>query len=90
MFSSDTYKARRKALKAKIGSGLILFPGNHYSPMNYKDNVYHFRQDSNFLYYFGLDQAHLAAVIDADSGEETLFGDDLSMDDIVWTGPPDN
>ena len=87
MFSSDTYKARRKALKAKIGSGLILFPGNHYSPKNYKDNIYHFRQDSNFLYYFGLDQAHLAAIIDADSGEETLFGDDLSMDDIVWTGP---
>ncbi len=87
MFSADTYKARRKELKTKVDSGLILIPGNHYSPMNYKDNVYHFRQDSNFLYYFGWDKAHLAGVIDCDSGDETLFGDDLSMDDIVWTGP---
>jgi len=87
MFNADTYKARRKELKSKIDSGLILIPGNHYSPMNYKDNVYHFRQDSNFLYYFGLDKAGLAGVIDVDSGEEILFGDDLSMDDIVWTGP---
>jgi Xaa-Pro aminopeptidase len=54
--------------------------------MNYADNTYHFRQDSSFLYYWGLDQANLAAVIDVDSGEETIFGDELTIDDIVWMG----
>jgi Xaa-Pro aminopeptidase len=55
--------------------------------MNYTDNTYRFRQDSHFLYYFGIDVAGLAAIIDADSSEEIIFGNELSMDDIVWTGP---
>jgi len=54
--------------------------------MNYTDNTYHFRQDSTFLYYFGINQASLAGVIDADSGEAMLFGDDYSVEMIVWTG----
>ena len=54
--------------------------------MNYADNTYHFRQDSTFLYYFGIDQASLAGIIDADSGESILFGDDYSVEMIVWTG----
>jgi Xaa-Pro aminopeptidase len=54
--------------------------------MNYADNTYHFRQDSTFLYYFGLNQASLNGVIDADSGESILFGDELTVEMIVWTG----
>jgi Xaa-Pro aminopeptidase len=54
--------------------------------MNYADNCFHFRQDSTFLYYFGLDQADLAAVIDIDAGTSTVFGDELSIDYIVWMG----
>lgn len=86
MFSKETYIARRKILADSLSGGLILIPGNEESPMNYADNTYHFRQDSTFLYYFGIDQASLAGVIDADSGESILFGDDYSVEMIVWTG----
>lgn len=54
MFSKETYMARRAKLKQTIGSGLLLFLGNDESGMNYADNTYHFRQDSTFLYFFGL------------------------------------
>jgi Xaa-Pro aminopeptidase len=67
-------------------SGLALFPANNESPVNYPDNTYHYRQDSSFLYFFGLDQPGLTGVIDFDSGEDYLFGDDLSLDDIIWMG----
>jgi len=87
MFSADTYAARRQALRAKIGSGVILLPGNTGSPNNYPNNAYYFRQDSTFLYYFGLNIPSLAGVIDADTGEEMLFGDDFTVEDIIWTGP---
>ncbi|MBK8608792.1 MAG: aminopeptidase P N-terminal domain-containing protein [Chitinophagaceae bacterium] len=86
-FDTAVYINRRTVLKDKIGSGLILLMGNVESSMNYKDNWYPFRQDSCFLYYFGLDTGGLAAVIDADSGEETIFGNELTVEDIVWTGP---
>ncbi|TDE11620.1 aminopeptidase P family protein [Dyadobacter psychrotolerans] len=87
MFSQDTYIKRRQILKQKVGSGLILFLGNEESGMNYRDNVYTFRQDSSFLYYFGLDAASLHAVIDIENDQEIIFGDELTIDDIVWTGP---
>ncbi|MEZ4827545.1 MAG: aminopeptidase P family protein [Bacteroidia bacterium] len=86
MFSSETYQSRRRQLMSQFRSGLILFLGNQESGMNYADNTYHFRQDSNFLYYCGLDYAGLAAVLDIDSGKTTVFGDELSLDMIVWTG----
>ncbi len=54
--------------------------------MNYADNCYPFRQDSTFLYFFGLDQPGLAAVIDLDEGSTIVFGDELTIDDIVWMG----
>jgi Xaa-Pro aminopeptidase len=87
MFEASTYIDRRKGLRERIGSGLILFLGNDPAPMNYPDNPYHFKQDSSFLYYFGLDEAGLAAVIDADTGEEIVFGHQPTVDEIVWTGP---
>ena len=87
MFSKQTYEARRAELCSRIGSGLILLPGNTYSPYNYPNNAYAFRQDSTFLYYFGLNLPSLAGVIDAETGEATLFGDDFTVDAIIWTGP---
>ena len=87
MFEASTYMERRKGLRERVGSGLILFLGNDPPAMNYADNPYHFKQDSSFLYYFGLDQAGLAGVIDADSGEETVFGHEPTLDEIVWMGP---
>lgn len=88
MFSKDTYVSRRQQLMAEItDGGLILLLGNEESSKNYKDNTYRFRQDSNFLYFLGWDQPHLAAIIDPESGVTTLFGDNLSIDHIVWMGP---
>jgi len=87
MFSADVYVERRKRLRADVGAGLILLPGNEESPMNFADNQYPFRQDSSFLYFFGLDCPGLAAVIDVEQGTECMFGNDLTVDDIVWTGP---
>ena len=86
MFSRDTYISRRDSLVSGFESGLLVLPGNRESPMNYADNCYAFRQDSTFLYYFGLDQADLAAIIDVDAGTATVFGDELTIDDIVWMG----
>jgi Xaa-Pro aminopeptidase len=86
MFSEASYSQRRKQLADSVSSGLILLPGNEESPMNYADNTYHFRQDSTFLYYFGIDQPSLTGVIDADGGKAILFGDDYDIDMIVWTG----
>jgi len=87
MFAPNVYIERRRRLRSDVGSGLILLLGNELSPMNYPDNQYPFRQDSSFLYFFGLDYPGLAAVIDADQGAECVFGDDLTVDDIIWTGP---
>ncbi len=87
MFNPEVYIERRKTLKDKIKSGLILFPGNEESPMNYTANTFHFRQDSSFLYYFGLDFPGLTALIDVDNDQEIIFGYEFTVDDIVWMGP---
>lgn len=87
LFDTAIYKSRRQALLQNMGTGLIVLMGNEESSMNYKDNWYPFRQDSTFLYYFGLDVAGLTAVLDTESGETVIFGNELSIDDIVWTGP---
>lgn len=86
MFSKETYKTRRNQLKKGIGSGILLFLGNDESGMNYADNTYPYRQDSTFLYYFGLPYAGLSAIIDIDEDKEIIFGDELTIDDIVWMG----
>ena len=87
MFSAETYKQRRAELARRIGNGLVLIAGNSLSPFNYPNNTYSFRQDSTFLYYFGLNIPSLMAVVDAESGESMLFGDDFTVEDIIWTGP---
>lgn len=87
MFSPDTYRNRREELVRKLETGVALFLGNEDSPMNYEDNIYPFRQDSSFLYYWGLDSPGLAAILDADEGREVLVGSDASVADMVWTGP---
>lgn len=89
MFLPQTYKERRSKLKSLVAGGLIVLPGNEDVGMNYRDNVYHFRQDSTFLYYTGIDRPDLLFVIDIDDNSEVLFGDDLTVDQIVWTGPVD-
>jgi Xaa-Pro aminopeptidase len=86
MFPAKTYAARRARLQSQFSRGLLLFLGNEESPMNYADNTFHFRQDSTFLYYMGVDQPSWAAVIDVDEGTTTAFADDATLDAIVWTG----
>jgi Xaa-Pro aminopeptidase len=87
MFDKSTYKARRSGLRKKIDSGLLVFMGNNYVGMNYRDNTYRFRQDSSFLYFFGIDQENMCAVIDLEEGREIVFGDELTVEYIVWMGP---
>lgn len=87
MFSKETYVSRRAELKKLVKSGIIILFGNNDSPANCPANCYYpFRQDSSFLYYFGLEREGLVGVIDLDEGTETLVGDDIDIEDIVWFG----
>jgi Xaa-Pro aminopeptidase len=87
MFKKDIYISRRDRLRNQIKDGLVLFLGNEESSMNYPGNTFHYRQDSNFLYFFGIDLAGMVGVIDIDNDKDYIFGDDYSMDDIIWMGP---
>ena len=87
MFESGVYILRRNKLKEKIKSGIILLLGNTDTPMNYPANIYQFRQDSSFLYYFGLNDPGLAGIIDVDNNTEIIFGNDIDLDDVIWMGP---
>ncbi|MDR0384720.1 MAG: aminopeptidase P family protein [Prevotellaceae bacterium] len=86
MFNTDIYINRRNALRKMIHSGVVLFLGNCESPANYPGNPYRFRQDSNFLYFFGLNLSRVAAIIDIDEVTDCIYGDDPDVDDIIWTG----
>jgi Xaa-Pro aminopeptidase len=87
MFDTQVYVDRRNILKNKFDSGLLLFLGNEESPANYEANTFAFRQDSSFLYYFGIDKPGMAAAIDIDNNVETIYGYEFTIDDIVWMGP---
>ncbi len=86
LFKKEVYIQRRNRLKQLLGSGIALFPGNVDAAFNYPANQYHFRQDSSFLYFFGLDHAGFAGVIDVDNNKDILFGNDVDIDDIIWMG----
>lgn len=87
MFSKETYIARRNQLRKDVGQGIIIIQGNHEASCNYPDNTYYFRQDSTFLYFFGLQREDLIGVLDCDNGQDYLFANDYDIDDIIWTGP---
>jgi Xaa-Pro aminopeptidase len=87
MFDKKIYQQRRNKLSKQVKSGLLLFLGNGESAMNYPANTYHYRQDSTFLYFFGLSFPGLAAIIDIDENKQMVFGNDLDLDDIIWMGP---
>lgn len=94
MFSKEVYARRRQTLVAKMADsaaegkrGIALFIGNTEAPVQYKDNCYKFRQDSTWLYFFGIDQPLYAAIIDLDNGNETIFANDVEIGDIIWMGP---
>lgn len=86
LFDALTYAQRRARLRDLTGSGIILLPGNCQAPCNYPNNAYTFRQDSTFLYYFGQNREGLIGVIDCDENREWLLGDDINIEDIIWTG----
>ena len=94
MFEANVYVNRRHSLLEKMAAmtvegsrGLAIFLGNVDAPTNYRGNDYKFRQDSNFLYFWGVDEPWFAAVIDLDSADECLYGNDVDIDDIIWMGP---
>lgn len=86
MFSAHTYQSRRTELQKQVSEGILLFLGNIENPINFEHNVYPFRQDSTFLYYFGIQAPRIAAIIDIDQNKTIIFGDELSIDAIVWMG----
>ncbi len=87
MFDKKIYKERRELLRKQVESGIILLPGNEEAAMNYPANPYPFRQDSHFLYFFGLDKPGFMGVIDVDEDRDYIFGEDFTIDDIIWMGP---
>ena len=87
MFTPETYSLRREGLFSQLKEGLVLLLGNHDCPMNYTDNILPFRQDSTFLYYLGLDEPGLAAVLDVETQSTCVFGHDITVEESVWTGP---
>jgi Xaa-Pro aminopeptidase len=90
MVNKEIYIRRRESLIHKVGKGIILLLGNGEAPMNYRDNTYHFRQDSSFLYFFGIDKPGKAGVLDTESGQVILFGNDVDLEDIIWMGPQES
>ena len=86
MFDSKIYTRSRNKLKKQLKSGIALFLGNEESPMNYRDNPFHFRQDSSFLYFLGLDSPGLAGIVDVDEEKDIVFGNDPNVEDIIWMG----
>ena len=91
MFAKEVYARRRRLLVQKMreagADGIILFVGNAEAPAQYKDNCYKWRQDSTWLYYFGLDDPMYAAILDIDGDTETVYADDVEIGDIIWMGP---
>lgn len=87
MFNSEIYIERRNALRKLIPSGIILLPGNTEAAYNYPANTYTFRQDSNFSYFFGLENPDFVGLMDVDNGTDYIFGNDFEIDDIIWMGP---
>src|SRR5699024_3264979 len=86
MFSKDTYQRRREVLKNKMQEGIMIFLGNVENPMNFAANPYPFRQDSSFLYYFGIQEPKLAAAIDLEEDKTIIYGDELNIDELIWMG----
>ncbi|WP_126650737.1 aminopeptidase P family protein [Chryseobacterium aureum] len=86
MFSAATYQNRRAVLQSNVRNGILLFLGNIENPVNFEHNPYYFRQDSTYLYYFGIQEPRIAAIMDIDENKTLVFGDELSMDEIVWMG----
>lgn len=87
MFKKEVYINRRSKLKEIMSDGIALFLGNTYTPMNYPANFYPFRQDSDFSYFFGINHSNFAGIIDFDNNKDIIFGNDVSLDDIIWMGP---
>ena len=86
MFPKEIYWQRRKMLRELVGEGVILFPGNEESSMNYRSNYYHYRQDSTFLYFFGINRPGFFGLCDVDEQKDIVYGDDFGIDDIIWMG----
>ncbi|MDE6871651.1 MAG: aminopeptidase P family protein [Bacteroidales bacterium] len=94
MFNREVYQNRRRILLEKMADkaqegkrGIAIFTGNVEAPQNYRGNDYKFRQESSFLYYWGIDEPGFAAILDLDNGEEAIYGNDVDIDDIIWMGP---
>ncbi len=87
MFKKEVYIDRRNRLREEVTSGVALILGNAEASYNYPANTYHFRQDSDFLYFFGLDLPDFVGVVDIDNHKDYIFANDVDIEDIIWMGP---
>lgn len=88
IFDKKVFENRRKELNKTMKTGVILLLGNDNSPIDCVAHSYRFRQDSIFSYYTGIDKTpSVSLLIDIDNNTETLFANDYSTEDQMWTGP---
>jgi len=86
MFKNTIYINRRKKLCQNLESGFILILGHHNSPMNFSHNAYSFRQDTNFLYYIGINMPDCACLIDVEKNKTIFYMNEKTVHDIIWIG----
>lgn len=80
-----SFRARRDALLRRLDRPLVLFAGGTIS-RNYPANVYRYRADSNFLYFFERPEPGSAALFDPADGSTTLFLPERTLADALWHG----
>ncbi|MDR2684395.1 MAG: aminopeptidase P family protein [Prevotellaceae bacterium] len=88
MFIKEIYFSRRRQLRMLMEDygGVIVLPSNNEAPMNYRSNTYRYRQDSTFNYFFSQMRDGIVGIIDLESGKDIIFGNDFTINDIVWMG----
>jgi Xaa-Pro aminopeptidase len=87
MFDPQIYAARREQLRGALDGGVVLLPAAAAMPRTYADNVYPYRQSAHLLYYLGLTEPGLFLVSYPAEGRDVLYGDPVTMDDVIWCGP---
>tara|TARA_B110000014_G_C20124200_1_gene597481 strand:- start:1171 stop:2544 length:1374 start_codon:yes stop_codon:yes gene_type:complete len=86
MFENTIYIKRREKLCKNLGSGFVLLLGHQNSPMNFSHNPYPFIQDTNFLYYVGVNLPNCACLIDVEKNKTIFYMNEKTVHDIIWIG----
>ncbi|MBF2057056.1 MAG: aminopeptidase P N-terminal domain-containing protein [Cyanobacterium sp. T60_A2020_053] len=87
IITQEEYKQRRRALMTKIGDGVAVFRSAPTAVMH-NDVEYVYRQDSDFFYLTGFNEAEAVAVIAPyhDEHQYILFVQPKDLSTEIWTG----